>query len=116
MTEIIPSESEESQSRDSDHETSEPESIQSLDKRLKLQLKKQVLSYYKSHLFGTIKHKFLVSRLRNKYREPVSTIRVQDHDLNSRDLDFFYRPRHELNSIQHFALISPDSIFAKICF
>ena len=56
MTEIIPSESEEeSQSKDSDDETSEPESLQSIDKRLKLQLKKQVISYNKSQLFGTIK-------------------------------------------------------------
>ena len=77
MTEIIPSESEEeSQSKDSDDEPSQPESIQSIDKRLKLQLKKQVISYYKSHLFGTIKHKFLVSKLRNIYREPISTTRV----------------------------------------
>ena len=77
MTEIIPSESEEeSQSRDSDDETSVPESIQSIDKRLKVQLKKQVISYYKSHLFGTIKHKFLVSKIRNIYREPISTMRV----------------------------------------
>ena len=47
MTEIIPSESEEeSEIRKSEDETSEPESIQSIDKRLKNRLKKQVILFF----------------------------------------------------------------------